>query len=74
MNKVTPAEQRYLRNLALARYLGLSQMGLYRWKRDPALGTPPASIINGIEYNDVEAWDAWLRDRAVSMIKTRKAG
>ena len=26
-------------------------------------------IINNIEYNDLDAWDAWLKERAVSHVQ-----
>ena len=63
---------RYLRNCALARYIGVSTMSVWRWKRNPDLNVPPAAVINGVEYNDVTAWDAWLRSRAVSRIEHPK--
>ena len=34
------------------------------------LNFPPPSIINRIEYNDLNLVDAWLRARAVSNIDT----
>jgi hypothetical protein len=44
-------------------------MTVYRWKHDPSLGTPEPMIINDIEYNDLDAWDAWLKARAVSRVQ-----
>jgi hypothetical protein len=61
--------RRYARNAALARYLGISNMTLYRWKRDAALDVPEAALINGIEHNNLDEWDSWLRARAVSHVK-----
>jgi hypothetical protein len=61
--------QRYLRNGELARYVGVSAMTLSRWKKDPRLNTPPPMDVNGIERNDRELWDAWLKARAVSRIQ-----
>lgn len=55
---------RWVRNTQLAQYLGVSAMSLWRWKRDPELKFPPASIINGIEFNDLIAIDNWLKKRA----------
>jgi hypothetical protein len=65
--------QRYKRNRPLARYIGISEMTLRRWKQDPALATPAPMLVNGIEYNDVPQWDAWLKARAVSRIAKAKA-
>lgn len=61
---------RWTRNKPTARYLGISDMTLWRWKRDSRLNFPPPSIIRGIEYNDLNLVDAWLRARAVSNIET----
>jgi hypothetical protein len=36
-------------------------MSLWRWKRDPKLKFPPAAVINGIEYNDLNLVDDWMR-------------
>jgi hypothetical protein len=59
---------RWLRNRRLAAHLCVSEMTIWRWKRDPKLNTPPPSLINGIEYNDRDAWDAWMRAHAVSRV------
>ena len=69
MRPRTETVSRYVRNAELARYIGVSAMTIYRWKRDPGLETPPAAKINGIEHNDVDAWDAWFRARAVSHVQ-----
>jgi hypothetical protein len=60
---------RWVRNKRLAAYMTVSDMTVWRWKRDPKLKTPPSSVINGIEYNDLDAWDLWMRTRAVSHIE-----
>lgn len=57
------------RNSALARYFNVSRMTVYRWKHDPSLATPEPMIVNGIEYNDLDAWDAWLKARAISRVQ-----
>jgi hypothetical protein len=44
-------------------------MTVYRWKHDPSLATPEPMIVNDIEYNDLDAWDAWLKARAVSRVQ-----
>jgi hypothetical protein len=40
-------------------------MTLWRWKHDPALGFPPASLINNVEWNDLDLVDDWMAERAV---------
>jgi hypothetical protein len=59
--------RRIVRNSPLARYLNKSQMCLWRWKRDPALKCPPTYEINGIEYNDLDEWDAWIKARVINL-------
>ena len=54
---------RWARNAELARYLNISAMSLWRWKRNPTLNFPAASIINGIEHNDLDIVDAWMDSR-----------
>jgi hypothetical protein len=56
---------KWLRNGQLARYLGISNMTLWRWKNDPDLGFPDATEINGIEFNDLDRIDEWMRTRVV---------
>jgi hypothetical protein len=56
---------RWARNAALARYLNISAMCLWRWQRDPDLDFPAASRINGISYTDLNLIDAWMRERVV---------
>jgi hypothetical protein len=41
-------------------------MTLWRWKRDPSLGFPPASLINNREWNDLDQVDDWMAARAMS--------
>jgi hypothetical protein len=62
--KKTPAitqSRQWLRNKALAARANVSTMTLWRWKTDPKLKFPKASVINGVEYNNVEKFDAWMR-------------
>jgi hypothetical protein len=47
------------RNKELAVYAGISEMTLWRWKQLP--GFPAAARINGIEYNNVQKFDAWMQ-------------
>jgi predicted DNA-binding transcriptional regulator AlpA len=56
---------KWLRNVALAKYIGVSNMCLYRWKRDPSLNFPAATVVNGIEYNDIDAVNEWMKQRVV---------
>ena len=65
--------QRYMRNRALARYFGVSEVTLRRWKHDPALKTPQPMVINDIEYNDLILWDRWLQGRAISRLEENSA-
>jgi hypothetical protein len=58
-------EGRWARNKQLAAYAGVSLMTLWRWKNDPKLGFPPAAVINGIEHNNLDAFDKWMWSRAV---------
>jgi hypothetical protein len=55
--------RRYLTNAALARYLGVSTMTLWRWKHDPTLCVPSAIVIKGKDRNDLVEWENWLRTR-----------
>jgi len=60
---------RWVRNRALARYFNVSEMTIWRWKRDPKLNVPPASVINDIDYNDIDAWDEWMRAQVVRRLE-----
>jgi predicted DNA-binding transcriptional regulator AlpA len=59
------AKRRWVRNGELAKYLGVSKMTLWRFKRDPSYGFPPASKVNDLEWNDLAAVDAWMEARVV---------
>jgi hypothetical protein len=72
IHRVHQRQQRYLRNLPLSRHLGVTTMCLWRWKHDESLNVPPASIINGIEYNDIQLWDKWFADRALNMTREER--
>jgi hypothetical protein len=60
-----PEKTAWVRNGALAEYFGVSAMCIWRWKRDPSLNCPPTFEVNGIEWNDIQSWDAWMRKRGV---------
>jgi hypothetical protein len=60
--------RRLVGNTGLARYVNKSTMCVWRWKRDPKLNCPPTYEINGVEYNDLDEWDDWFRDRIVNLI------
>ena len=69
---------RWTRNSALARYLNISEMSLWRWQRDEKLGFPNAAVINGISYTDLNLIDGWMKARVVGRVelaakKSRKA-
>jgi hypothetical protein len=51
-------EIRWARNAQLAKYAGVSTMTLWRWKQMPDF--PPAAVLNGIEYRDLDAFDRWM--------------
>lgn len=60
--------KKWARNAQLARHFDVSAMCIWRWKRDPELGCPSSYVINDIEYNDLDAWDAWIKSRIVNRI------
>jgi hypothetical protein len=66
MSIPSTGRSRWVRNGRLAQYLGVSNMTLWRWKRDPTLNFPAASEINGIEFNDLDVIDEWMRTRTRS--------
>jgi predicted DNA-binding transcriptional regulator AlpA len=49
---------RWARNAQLAKYAGVSAMTVWRWKQMPDF--PSAAVIGGTEYNDLDAFDAWM--------------
>jgi hypothetical protein len=57
---------RWVRNKQLGAHFNVTEMTIWRWKRDPKLNTPRSSVINGIEYNDLDQWDDWMRARVVN--------
>ena len=67
-NKSTETRPKWVRNAYLAKHFNVSAMCIWRWKRDPDLGCPPTSVVNGKEWNDLNAWDDWMRARVVSHI------
>jgi predicted DNA-binding transcriptional regulator AlpA len=60
-------EAKWLRNAALARYLGISDMALWKWQRNPDLGFPQPTRINSISYTDMDEVDAWMKSRVVDL-------
>jgi hypothetical protein len=67
------AAPRWAGNRNTAKHLGVTEMTLWRWKRNPKLNFPIASEVNGIERNDLNEVDAWLKARATSRIKEIEA-
>jgi predicted DNA-binding transcriptional regulator AlpA len=63
--KKPDAEQprRLARMAALCRYLGRSQMTLWRWTHDGSLNFPKPIVIRGVAYFDLDQVDLWLRER-----------
>jgi hypothetical protein len=35
-------------------------MTLWRWKNDPNLNFPAPAVIRGVDYNNLDAVDAWM--------------
>ncbi len=68
----TERPPRWVRNGALAKYLNVSDMTIWRWQRDPALNFPQPSQINGVSYTDLNLVDAWMRERVVDRTRKRK--
>jgi hypothetical protein len=56
---------RWTRNSAVARYLNVSAMCLWRWQRDPKLNFPQPTVINKYSYTDLNQVDEWMRERVV---------
>jgi hypothetical protein len=50
---------RWARNCQLARYANVSKMTIWRWKQQHH-DFPPAAVIDGTEYNDLDAFDRWM--------------
>jgi hypothetical protein len=68
-----PALPRWSRNSALARYLNISGMCLWRSQRDPEIGFPQPSTIKGVRYTDLNRIDEWMRSRVVNFAKQRRS-
>ena len=57
---------KWVRNTYLAKHFNVSAMCIWRWKRDASLGVPPTYEVNGKEWNDLNAWDDWMRQRVIT--------
>jgi hypothetical protein len=66
-----PSQPRWSRNAALARYLNVSAMCLWRWQRDPRLSFPQPTVINKYSYTDLNQVDQWMRERVVDRTRGR---
>jgi hypothetical protein len=71
-NKQVETRPNWVRNTALAEHFKVSAMCIWRWKRDASLGCPPTYEVNGKEWNDLNAWDAWMQGRVISHIDKTK--
>lgn len=60
-----PPAPRWVRNAALARYLDVSAMCIWRWQRDASLNFPQPTRINNIDYTNLNEVDDWMRSRVV---------
>ena len=56
---------RWARNTQLAKHAGVSVMTVWRWKQLPDF--PPAAIVGGTEYNDLDVFDAWMASHIASI-------
>jgi hypothetical protein len=63
----------WLRNSQLAAHFGVTVMTVWRWKHDPKLKFPPGRFVNGIEYNNRNKADAWMRAQPVRRGRPSKA-
>jgi hypothetical protein len=59
-----PYGKKYGTNKDLAAFFGVSEMTIWRWKRNPKLKTPPNAKVNGRPRNDLDAWDNWMQRQA----------
>jgi predicted DNA-binding transcriptional regulator AlpA len=64
-------EPRWARNAALARYLSVTIMTIWRWQRDPKLNFPQPISINDILRTDLNLIDEWMRKRVVNLVEKR---
>jgi predicted DNA-binding transcriptional regulator AlpA len=62
----TEQPRRLARKAGTCRYLGRSQMTLWRWMHDQSLGFPKPICIRDVEYFDLDEVDAWLKERVVA--------
>jgi predicted DNA-binding transcriptional regulator AlpA len=73
MAKLQPqSEKRWTRNAALARYLNVSAMCLWRWQRDPRMNFPKPVRINKYAYTDLADVDQWMKERVVDLTVKQK--
>jgi hypothetical protein len=59
-------KRRWVRNTELAMYLGISKMTLWRLKNVPGFDFPPAAVVNGTQFNDLNEVDKWMEARVPS--------
>jgi predicted DNA-binding transcriptional regulator AlpA len=57
--------RRWVRNVELAKYLGVSKMTLWRFQQDPSFPSP--SVRNGIAFNDLNKIDEWMEQAVVAL-------
>jgi hypothetical protein len=63
-----PITPRWARNAALAKYLNISGMCLWRWQRDAGIGFPQPTVIGTTSYTDLNVVDQWMRDRVATTL------
>jgi predicted DNA-binding transcriptional regulator AlpA len=54
---------RWARNAQLARYAGVSDVTLWKWRKMPDF--PPPAVINNTPFNDLDRFDAWMTSHIV---------
>jgi hypothetical protein len=65
-------QAKWLRNAALARYLGISKMALWKWQRNSDLSFPQPTVVNGISYTDMDQVHKWMKARVVDLANAAK--
>jgi predicted DNA-binding transcriptional regulator AlpA len=60
-------DPRWTRNAALARYLGVTTMTIWRHQRNPNLNFPQPVSINGVQFTDLNLVDDWMRTRVICL-------
>jgi predicted DNA-binding transcriptional regulator AlpA len=65
--------QRFANVKDVAKYLGVTPMCLWRWRRNPELGFPQATEIGRTPRYDLNEIDQWMKQRVVDRSKKTNA-